>query len=1027
MRKIFITIITSVFVLCQISLAQHSKPQVDEAITNDSLSLLSAAKKEFLEAHHMLDDTQKVATPDELQQVFQRALVDIQLSKRSGEYFWCSQGPDNFSGNIQALLIDQNNENHIYAGTESGGLFESFDQGVHWNLVPNWDKHMHISSLAQGSDGTIYVGTGQKISNFIIDNIGGAGVYYLNPNDPSAVWTLIPGTNTWNIQSIATNQVNNKIFIGSHNGLFSWDKDQGGVPQNALSNTNTCHEVKVSSNGQLVLCRLGTNPASGTLVSNDGGVSFTSIHGSSADNLIPAGSYIFCKFVISKIPVNGSYVCYLIGRTSNSVITFRSDDNGLTWKQVSLLPQQVIGNVNTSYYAASLWINPSNPNQLLLGTGNVFLGTYIPNSEILVWEPLSTLENIPNTELYLSEGQFDIQVDTQNKIYIATYGGLYISQDFGSSFQLSGYNLHNTIIYNVASGGNGKLVSGTMYHGALINNLTNVTPKSFNKVNGLDHFDVAMSSFNTDISFVGRIFGGLHRVIDSGNDFSISPFIPNYIGFAPGTNSNFNFRTSLAFGEYYDPNSKDSVTYLPTSNIPTGTTISVPSMTTGKFIEQITTSPLYFDSWVDHDPSLTLIDYLITDANTGETYQLYPLTWSFLLGNGEPEVGDIILVSAPFEQIIEIGVVSTYNRYFAQHPITGKLLDMNINQQMVNVAWDTLRVADPYQSILVTHTRRNGGELYATRDALRTGLVPKWSKVVEGVGDMLLGEIAISSNLEHIYVGTSTGLWRVDGFGAAYSTNEDFLLQTDLRLGEAPMISKIQIHNEAVSGISINPNNAGDVLITLTGIGVSSKLKRSNTANTDSSAGNFQSVFGNLPTNLTYNDALIDVYDANKLLVGHTFGVWASDNGGATWSNATAGMGNTNVYRIIQNWRINDSGTTKPGEIYVATTGAGIFSTGECTDFASTPSFVADEANFDLILYPNPCSEYVDLRIESSEVGYAQVQVFSIAGQIVHQEHLSIAAGQQEVTLNTSDFKPGFYFVHLNLGERRLSRKLMRF
>lgn len=1030
MKNFFLSLLISSVSCNQLSFSQTLDNANQTVFVYDSIAALNQARKDFLEASYLLDGTNQVAPSEIIKQGLNEARNLVEQGNRTNDYNWCSQGPDNFSGNIQVLLIDNTNVNHIYAGAERGGLFESFDKGEHWNPVPNWDKHMLISALAQGIDGTVYVGTGQKMSYNYANNIGGNGVYFKNPNDSAAEWSLVPGTNSWNIQCIATNSVNNKIFIGAQNGLFTWNKDLGGAPQSAISNSNICNEVKVSSDGQVVLCRLGSNPVNGLFQSEDGGTSFTALFGNSNDGLITPGTAMYCKFGFSQNPVNGAYVCYIIGGTTNSVTTYRSDNNGSSWKQVSILEQNQIGNFNNSFYAACLWVNPTNHNQLLMGTGNLFLGTYNPNSEFLGWEQLSTLVATPNPDLYLSVGQFDIQVDEQNKIYIATYEGLFTSQNFGASFQRTGYNLHNTVINNVASGGDGKLVAGALLHGALFNNLQNLTPKSFKNAVKVDHFDVAMSSFNTDISFVGHVFGSPYRLITNGSQFTYDAFVPNYLGYgltgSHNGSADFHYRTPLAFAEYFDLNSKDSVTYLPTSNTPAGTLLNLASLTQGKYIEHTTNQTLYFDALVNHDPNLTLLDYLITNANNGQIYQLYPLTWSFLSGSGDPEVGDVILVTAPFEEIIEIGAVSTYNRYFAQHPITGKLLDMNVNTQMSNVAWDTLRVADPYQSIFVTHTRKNGGELYATRDALRTSLTPKWSKIVEGIGEMSTGEIAISANLEHIYVGTSTGLWRVDGYADAYSTQIDYGLLTDLRVGAAPLISKTQIHNEAVSGMSVNPNDAGDILITLSGIGTSSKLKRSSAANTETGTGSFESIFGNLPTNLAYNDALIDVYDDDKLLVANTFGIWSSNDGGSTWSSANAGMGSVSVSRIIQNWRVNEPNTTKPGEIYLATLGAGIFSTGECTDFVSVPNFELDLTQLELVVYPNPSKEKVNLKISSGEYGAVDIQVVSISGQKVYSQSTFVQARTQEIEINLNEFNSGFYFVHLTFGDKRLVSKFIK-
>jgi len=73
---------------------------------------------------------------------------------------WTSLGPGNIGGRTRALLIDPNNPNIMYAGGVSGGIWKTTDGGNSWtpkgDLLPN----IGVSSLARGSDGRLYAGTG---------------------------------------------------------------------------------------------------------------------------------------------------------------------------------------------------------------------------------------------------------------------------------------------------------------------------------------------------------------------------------------------------------------------------------------------------------------------------------------------------------------------------------------------------------------------------------------------------------------------------------------------------------------------------------------------------------------------------------------------------------------------------------------------------------------------------------------------------------------------------------------------------
>ncbi len=512
--------------------------------------------------------------------------------------------------------------------------------------------------------------------------------------------------------------------------------------------------------------------------------------------------------------------------------------------------------------------------------------------------------------------------------------------------------------------------------------------------------------------------GQLYRLIENNatNTVQANSFLPNYIGYQfPGSSTSgqdFYYLSKIGFEEYLDPNSKDSITYLPTSNLMAGAQISVPSASSGSFIAHTLASPLYFDAIVNHNPNLTLQYFQVT-SDWGINYILADnITWYFIQGSGTPQVGDIIHITSPFDVIINVTAVSTVNNYFAQHPISGKIINLGNNQQMTNVAWDTLKVVDPYQSILITHTRKNGGELYATRDALRLGQTPKWSVIAQGIGEMFIGEIAITPNLAHIYVGTTTGLWRIDGFGSTYSSESNFIEQTDLRVGNAPAITKTLIFNGVITGIGINPNDPGDVLISRTATN-QNKIFRSSVANTTSSAISFASVQNNLPTNFTVNDVLIDVYNSQKLYAATEKGLWSSHNDGQTWVLDSDGLGEASINRIIQNWRINEPSITKPGEVYLATFGLGIYSTGVCTDFASTENFQLEENQLTLSIYPNPLKDEANLQIELTNSGMTSIEIYSISGRLVNQENLFLEKGRNVIRLNTEYFENGLYLVKI--------------
>ncbi|MBL7897731.1 MAG: hypothetical protein JNJ99_04275, partial [Crocinitomicaceae bacterium] len=78
---------------------------------------------------------------------------------RAVAFNWLDQGPDNVGGRTRAILVDKDNINHVYAGSVSGGLFESFNRANEWNRVEEFQENLGVSAMCQTPDGTLYVAT----------------------------------------------------------------------------------------------------------------------------------------------------------------------------------------------------------------------------------------------------------------------------------------------------------------------------------------------------------------------------------------------------------------------------------------------------------------------------------------------------------------------------------------------------------------------------------------------------------------------------------------------------------------------------------------------------------------------------------------------------------------------------------------------------------------------------------------------------------------------------------------------------
>jgi len=1003
-----------------------------------SLSTESDSQKidgfnEWWRAHHINSETGEMMTTEEFQLGLREARLSAANQPKVASFEWIEQGPENVGGRTRAILVDRLDENHVYAASVSGGLFESFNKGNSWQRVLSWDAFMFITSMCQTADGTVFVGTGDSGNFGESLNVGGRGVWYKTPGSSS--WQQVPGTANTNTGELVTSGISNTIFFcGPGQGLKKWtigDATATSLGTEIGLPSGNCSEVEISRDGQVIVAFHQTGAR--TSISNDGGASFTLVSGGNPGN-IPSGSGSRFEYAISRNRVNGQYVIYAAGTTGWTGGVFRSSDSGNNWAQIApgtSDPNSLVNFYNgQGQYNSVIEVDPTNADRLILGGIDLYeweLATSAPVSG--GWNQLSLWFAAESSPMYVHADNHEIVFDSSNRMYIGNDGGIGISTNLGQTFIPANRGYNTVQFYSLANDGSGRLLGGTQDNGTLYNSKNNSNPMDFRDVIGGDGFDAAISFYNPRVMIGSIYYGMVRRSGDQGQSFG--EFIPDYVGYGvPGIgNNNFPFRTMLGLGEFLDPNSKDSVTFLPRGNFTAGTAIKVPSLATGDTIMYTLLDNVYFDDTVYYDPSMTIVDQKITDAITGAVYALYELNYTpFVTASGQnpPIVGDSLLVN--FGVVMDTIVVQSleaYNRFFAEHPITGKVLDLKESMFGLDVSWDTLRVQDPFQSIFVTYTSRNGGELYATRDALRlASSQPKWSQIATGIGSMgNVGEIAFSADLEHMYVGTSTGLWRIDGLRDVYSTESDFSARTDLRVGAAPAVTKTRIYNNSVAGISVDPRDPGHVIIARAGTGAGGRVFESNTADIDGTAvgnGSFVSISGNLSNNVACYDVLVDRANENLILVGTDFGLWFTNNGGTSWTYSSEGFGEVPVTRITQNWREGQAGCWRPGEIYISTFGRGMFASETVLSMPDPANYYTGPAGHksNINVYPNPMNNNGTIAFELNRKEDVYIEIYSITGRLVKRvTQTGLVAGQHNVQFGVNELSNGTYIVRLKAGD----------
>ena len=86
---------------------------------------------------------------------------------------------------------------------------------------------------------------------------------------------------------------------------------------------------------------------------------------------------------------------------------------------------------------------------------------------------------------------------------------------------------------------------------------------------------------------------------------------------------------------------------------------------------------------------------------------------------------------------------------------------------------------------------------------------------------------------------------------------------------------------------------------------------------------------------------------------------------------------------------------------------------------------IADNTLSGMKLYPNPASQFVQLAIASTEAAAANVSIYTLMGQMVSNETVSLNEGNNVVTLNTNDLTAGVYMINVKTAKGTSTQKLI--
>lgn len=908
-----------------------------------------------------------------------------QTSSKDGNLTWDYAGPDNFGGLTKAVIY--NNDGTVLIGTMGGDIYKTTNGGVTFQKITNLS--LPISCMSKNSAGDIFIGTGDGRDAHLLNGMSdlgyeagfiGQGIYKMaaGSTTPEVLASTTPtATNGWGyVNELAI--TGNKIYAATAAGIMV-SEDNGESWTNIQE--GSFRSVKANNNGD-VLAADTTD-----VFLSKAGSEFNKITGTEQ---LPNNEYP--KIIaMSENDADFMYIAYYRYDGADKVYCigniYFSDNNGETWK-IALAGSNLYNifgsNENPDNFNGYMIVYPDNPRRLLMGATDLWEVKDVTGQGVNSYRPqqVSIDEWSVYNSIYIHKGIHAVAFNqtNSNSFFVGTDGGVFKGTYAQSEYTFTSGNRYfiNDEIHCSPTRMMNVGVGGTsMFLGGCLDHGT-LYIEGLENTNNVTTGNIAFPHITNNgyaSSYYDNEYAGGPCAIST-----ISPLI--YFVSATGSLATPIYRTET-LGVDFDPNFTGSEDF------------TNPVITN----ENAFRTPFaFYENYNDNgNPVDTLYAPIRTTKHIGETVYAYSNQAGYPI--------DYIITEAD----------ATHEDNFGN---------------MVCLQGDTIRnIHDPLSTLYVCGVE---GKLYMTRDALIFNRLTDWVQI--STLDGIPTTVAISGDGDMAMVGTVEGnLYKVTGLANAYTPAQACV---DSAACVVTFSQLTGFSGQAITAISIDPNNNSNVLVSLGNYGNTAYAYRSTNGGTS-----FESVQGNLPQVPAYS-CLIEK-STGLLMVGTECGIYVSEDG-ATWNKS--GDVACPVMDLKQAVQANHddktdilydemgiptyntyTGVNNEGMIYAATYGSGIIS---CSTFKEGGDLSVNETsmagNVQISVYPNPVKDNAQINITLNENANVRYQIFDISGRMVTSSELGyFVQGEHSVTVNTENLASGSYIICLQAGNKTETGKFL--
>ena len=214
--------------------------QLDPLVVHSETSRLTAVTQGhpdlFFQYHHDIrasaDGTNEYPMGYRIKELNKALAVEKNSSTKLN---WVERGPGNVGGRTRPILVDPDDPlNTWWAGSVSGGLWNTTDRGLTWQPATDDLPNLAVSSLAmaESDPSVIYMGTGEGVGYF--SSVAGDGVF--KSVDRGRTWNHLSATASNNdfrfVNRLAVDPTNPDVVLAA-TGAGVFRTVDGGISWNA--------------------------------------------------------------------------------------------------------------------------------------------------------------------------------------------------------------------------------------------------------------------------------------------------------------------------------------------------------------------------------------------------------------------------------------------------------------------------------------------------------------------------------------------------------------------------------------------------------------------------------------------------------------------------------------------------------------------------------------------------------------------------------------------------------------------------